>query len=182
MCEQLFLERSVWFDSETRLGRHPNALLPAARFEINSITAQRSIDYFRDRRQALPAYKISRKGHIYSDSDFRFPIACISEAEPLAQLFSRRFITVVSTGSLAVDLEQVSRGLELLLPSTSPAAPGSKMPSSSEGRVPIPPIRWSSRSSPHRFGCAHFFNFLRGKKVSSLPWSRLHTEREFTAK
>ena len=56
MCEQLFLERSVWFDSETWLGRHPNALLPVARFEINSITAQYSIDYFGDRRQALPTY------------------------------------------------------------------------------------------------------------------------------
>ena len=56
MGEQLFLERFVWFDNEARHGRYPNAFKLADRFEISTKTAQRSIDYFRDRLQAPLAY------------------------------------------------------------------------------------------------------------------------------
>ena len=44
MGEQLFLERFVWFDNETRHGRHPNAFKLAAQFEISAKTVQCSID------------------------------------------------------------------------------------------------------------------------------------------
>ena len=56
MGEQLFLERFIWFDNETRHGHYPNAFKLAAKFEISTKTAQRSIDYFRDRLQAPLAY------------------------------------------------------------------------------------------------------------------------------
>ena len=101
MGEQLFLERFVWFDNETRLGRHPNAFKLAARFEISTKTAQRSIDYFRDRLQAPLEYLITRKGYHYTDSSYQLPVTRISEAELLALLISRKLITEASAGSLA---------------------------------------------------------------------------------
>lgn len=60
MGEQLFLERFFWSDNETSLGRIPNAFKLAARFEISTKTAQRSIDYFRHRLQAPLKYLLTR--------------------------------------------------------------------------------------------------------------------------
>lgn len=120
MGEQLFLERFVWFDNETRLGRYPNAFKLAARFEISSKTAQRSIDYFRDRLQAPLAYVLSHKGYHYTDSSFQLPVTRISEAELLALLISSKLITEASAGSLADELENVSRRLGSLLAANLP--------------------------------------------------------------
>ena len=120
MGEQLFLERFVWFDNETRLGRYPNAFKLAARFEISTKTAQRSIDYFRDRLQAPLAYLITRKGYHYTDSSYQLPVTRISEAELLALLISRKLITEASAGSLAEELDSVSKRLGSLLAANLP--------------------------------------------------------------
>jgi len=100
MGEQLFLERFVWFDNETRHGHFPNAFKLAAKFEISTKTAQRSIDYFRDRLVAPLEYVLSRKGYHYTDSSYQLPVTRISEAELLALLISRKLITEASAGSL----------------------------------------------------------------------------------
>jgi predicted DNA-binding transcriptional regulator YafY len=120
MGEQLFLERFVWFDNETRRGLYPNAFKLAARFEISSKTAQRSIDYFRDRLQAPLEYVLSRKGYHYTDSSYQLPVTRISEAELLALLISRKLITEASAGSLADDLGHISRRLGSLLAANLP--------------------------------------------------------------
>ncbi len=74
MGDQLYLERFVWFDNETRHGRFPNASMLGQHFEIAPKTAQRSIDHFRDRLQAPLEYDLSRKGYYYSDPTFQLPI------------------------------------------------------------------------------------------------------------
>ena len=61
MGDQLYLERFVWFDNEARRDRFPNASKLAVKFEITTKTAQRSIDYFRDRLQAPLAYRMARR-------------------------------------------------------------------------------------------------------------------------
>jgi predicted DNA-binding transcriptional regulator YafY len=118
--EQLFLERFVWFDNETRLGRYPNVFKLAARFEISTKTAQRSIDYFRDRLQAPLEYLLTRKGYLYTDASFQLPVTRISEAELLALLISRKLTTEASAGSLADELEAVSQRLGSLLAANLP--------------------------------------------------------------
>lgn len=120
MGEQVFLERFFWFDNETRLGRYPNAFQLAAQFEISVKTAQRSIEYFRDRLQAPLEYLTSRKGYQYTDSDFLLPIARLTEAELLALLISRKLISEASAGSLVEDLESISRRLGSLLAANLP--------------------------------------------------------------
>jgi len=118
--EQLFLERFIWFDNETRHGHHPNAFKLAAKFEISTKTAQRSIDYFRDRLQAPLAYLLTRKGYVYTDTSYQLPVARITEAELLALLISRKLITEASAGFLADDLEHISRRLGSLLAANLP--------------------------------------------------------------
>lgn len=120
MGEQLFLERFVWFDSETRHGRYPNAFKLAGKFEISTKTAQRSIDYFRDRLQAPLEYVLSRKGYRYTNSDYQLPVTRLSESELLALLISRKLITEASAGSLAEELDHISRRLGSLLAANLP--------------------------------------------------------------
>lgn len=115
MGDQLFLERFIWFDHEVRRQRFPNATRLAAQFEISGKTAQRSIEYFRDRLLAPLEYDHLRKGYLYSDSDFLLPLTRVSEKELLALLISRKLISDASAGSLSDELGRVSRKLGSLL-------------------------------------------------------------------
>ena len=42
-------ERFIWFDSQVRKKKYPNTTSLAGQFEISSKTAQRDIDFMRDR-------------------------------------------------------------------------------------------------------------------------------------
>lgn len=75
MGDQLFLERFIWFDNEARRERYPNASKLAIRFEIATKSAQRSIDYFRDRLLAPLQYEVSHKGYFYTDPTFQLPVS-----------------------------------------------------------------------------------------------------------
>ncbi|MBU5638845.1 hypothetical protein KOM00_19145 [Geomonas sp. Red69] len=144
MGEQLFLERFVWFDNETRHGRYPNAFKLAAQFEISTKTAQRSIDYFRDRLQAPLEYLLSHKGYRYADSSFQLPMTRMSEGELLALLISRKLITEASSaGSLAQELETVSRRLGSLLAANLPGRTKPDEAFSFRLKGSALPIRWS---------------------------------------
>lgn len=118
--EQLYLERFVWFDHEARRERYPNANKLGEHFEIAPKTAQRSIDHFRDRLLAPLEYEKSKKGYYYTDPTFQLPVIKISEEELLALLISRKLITEASAGSLADELERVSKRLGSLLSANLP--------------------------------------------------------------
>ena len=118
--DQLFLERFIWFDNETRHGRYPNATRLAEQFEISTKTAHRSIDYFRDRLQAPLDYDESRKGFFYTDPTFQLPITKLSQDELLALLISRKLITEASAGSLGDELGHISARLGSLLAASLP--------------------------------------------------------------
>lgn len=120
MGDQLFLERFIWFDNEARHEHYPNATKLAERFEIATKSAQRSIDYFRDRLQAPLEYESSRKGYFYTDPSFQIPIMRISEEELVALLISQKLITEASAGYLADELGSVSRRLGSLLAASLP--------------------------------------------------------------
>ncbi|OGQ98414.1 MAG: hypothetical protein A2505_06260 [Deltaproteobacteria bacterium RIFOXYD12_FULL_55_16] len=120
MGDQLFLERFIWFDHEVRRQRFPNAAQLAEQFEVSGKTAQRSIEYFRDRLQAPLEYDYFKKGYFYSDSDFQLPLTRISEKELIALLISRKLISDASAGSLSDELAQVSQKLGSLLAANLP--------------------------------------------------------------
>lgn len=120
MGEQLYLERFVWFDHEARAGKFPNATSLGKHFGIDSKTAARSIDHFRDRLLVPLEYDRSRKGYYYADPTFQLPVIRISEAELLALLISRKLITDASAGSLAEELASVSKRLGSLLAANLP--------------------------------------------------------------
>jgi len=120
MGDQLFLERFVWFDNEIRRQRYPNASNLADQFEITIKTAQRSIEYFRERLIAPLAYDFFKKGYHYTDPSFQLPVTRISEEELLALLISQKLITEASAGSLGDELGRVSKRLGSLLAANLP--------------------------------------------------------------
>lgn len=161
MGEQLFLERFVWFDNETRHGRYPNAFKLAAQFEISTKTAQRSIDYFRDRLNAPLEYVLSLKGYHYTNSSFQLPVTRISEDELLALLISRKLITEASAGSLAEDLESISRRLGSLLAANLPgrAKPEEAFSFRWKGISPTDPITFKAVTSALLLGKLLTFSY-----------------------
>lgn len=118
--DQLFLERFIWFDNEARHDRFPNATNLADQFELSIKTAQRSIEYFRDRLRAPLEYNESRKGFYYTDLSFQLPITKLSQDELLALLISRKLITEASAGSLGEELGHISARLGSLLAASLP--------------------------------------------------------------
>lgn len=120
MGDQLFLERFVWFDNEVRRQRYPNASNLAAQFEITTKTAQRSIEYFRERLIAPLEYDFFQKGYYYTDSNFQLPVTRISEEALLALLISRKLITEASAGFLGDELGEISQRLGSLLAANLP--------------------------------------------------------------
>ena len=56
-------ERFAWFDRQVRSGGCPNAPSLAARFEVSRQTAQRNIDFMRDRLGAPREYDLHRRGY-----------------------------------------------------------------------------------------------------------------------
>jgi predicted DNA-binding transcriptional regulator YafY len=106
MGEQIFLERFLWFDQQLRQSLYPNAAHLAERFEISAKTAQRSIEYFRDRLQAPLEYDPLHRGYYYR-TDFELPAARISAGELGALLISRRLLADASAGHLEGELSSV---------------------------------------------------------------------------
>ena len=115
MGDQLFFERFVWFDCEIRRGRFPNAAHLADYFEISPKTAQRSIEFFRDRLCVPLEYNYFKKGYRYTDPSFQLPITRISEEELLALLISQKLISEASAGCLGEELGRVAKRLGSLL-------------------------------------------------------------------
>lgn len=114
MGEQIFLERFIWFDDQVRRMHYPNTAKLSEECEISPKTAQRSIDYFRDRLQAPLQYDYHKKGYIYTDPTFQLPGTRISEKELLALLISQKLISEASTGTLGDELKHISKRLNLL--------------------------------------------------------------------
>ena len=115
MADQLFFERFIWFDAQVRKGMHPSAAKLAEQFEISGKTAQRSIEYFRDRLNAPLEYDSSLKGYYYVDNSFELPLMKLSEGELMSLLISRKLLSEASTGRLGEELSAVAQKLGGLL-------------------------------------------------------------------
>jgi predicted DNA-binding transcriptional regulator YafY len=119
MGEQILLERFLWFDQQLRQRLYPNAAHLAERFEFSAKTAQRSIEYFRDRLQAPLEYDALHRGYFYR-ADFELPAARISAGELAALLISRRLLCDASAGNLEGELASVVNKLGGIISSHLP--------------------------------------------------------------
>ena len=79
MGDRLKFERFLWFHERIKALGYPNAAKLAARFEISPRTAQRDIEFMRDRMSAPLLYFPDRKGYTYTDPSFELPRLRLTE-------------------------------------------------------------------------------------------------------
>ncbi len=84
------MERVLWLDGRIRAGGRPASSDIAAHFKVSLRTAQRDIEFLRDRLQAPLKYDVAAGGYAYGDPEFYLPQAFFRKDEVIALLFARR--------------------------------------------------------------------------------------------
>ena len=107
----IMLERFVWFDQQVKCACHPNAARLAERFEISTKTAQRTIDFMRDRLVAPLEYNSSKKGYFYSKGGFELPHLQATQEEILALLLARNLLSHSAGGLISREIDRFGRKL-----------------------------------------------------------------------
>lgn len=97
-------ERFLWFDDRVRRKKFPNATALAREFEISTKTAQRDIEFMRDRLNCPVLYDKARKGYYYEDETFSLPLMYLSSSELSSLLVAQRLLRDVSGSCLADDI------------------------------------------------------------------------------
>jgi predicted DNA-binding transcriptional regulator YafY len=100
-------ERFVWFDDQARTKKYPNATSLAEQFEISAKTAQRDIDFMRDRLLCPLEYDSSQKGYCYDDETFSLPMIYLSSEELSALLIARKMLQDISGGSIGDEITSI---------------------------------------------------------------------------
>lgn len=111
MAEHLKFERYYWFDRQVRRDMFPNAAALARRFEISVKTAQRTIDYMRDKLCAPLDYDPHRKGYFYTESGFALPAFEVSQNELLAVLLAQNLLAGSAGGVISRSIRSFGRKL-----------------------------------------------------------------------
>lgn len=105
MSSKVIFERFLWFHHQVRKDRHPNASALAEQFEISAKTAQRDIEFMRDRLLAPLVYVPARRGYRYEDSSYELPGFWLGEEELTSLLVSFRLASAVPDLNLKSSLK-----------------------------------------------------------------------------
>jgi predicted DNA-binding transcriptional regulator YafY len=100
-------ERFIWFDNQVRTKKYPNATFLAEQFEISTKTAQRDIDFMRDRLLCPLEYDSSQKGYYYDDETFSLPMVYLSSEELSSLLIARKMLQDISGGYIGEEISSI---------------------------------------------------------------------------
>lgn len=100
MSDRLKYERFLWFHGQVKAGRYPNARILAENFEFCSRTAQREIEFIRDRLGAPLDYDHRKRGYRYTDDSYELPALWISESAILALSLAVRLASTIPDQAL----------------------------------------------------------------------------------
>jgi predicted DNA-binding transcriptional regulator YafY len=89
-------ERFIWFDDRVKQKKYPNTTSLSKQFEVSIKTAQRDIEFMRDRLNCPLRYDSSRKGYYYEDNTFSLPLIYLSSEELSSLLIARKFLQDIS--------------------------------------------------------------------------------------
>jgi predicted DNA-binding transcriptional regulator YafY len=95
MSDRLKYERFLWFHGRTKANRFPNARHLAEAFEISARTAQRDIEFIRERLEAPLKYDHNHRGYCYTDDCYELPAVWISESNILALSLAVRLASTI---------------------------------------------------------------------------------------
>jgi len=86
MPAKIVYERFLWFHNEVKSEKYPNSRVLAEKFELSQKTAQRDIEFIRDRLRAPLVYVADKRGYAYEEKAYELPGIWIT-GEELAALF-----------------------------------------------------------------------------------------------
>src|SRR4030043_1608433 len=85
-------------DNQVRANKYPNTTILAEQFEISTKTAQRDIDFMRDRLNCPLQNDPRRKGNYYEDDTLSLPMVYLSPKDLSALWIGRKTLKVISGG------------------------------------------------------------------------------------
>jgi predicted DNA-binding transcriptional regulator YafY len=111
MGDHQALERYFWFDNQIKMGMFPNATTLATNFECDKKTAQRAIDFMRDRLHAPLKYDAVKRGYLYTDNSFELPSLQVSQEELLAILLAQNILSHSAGGTISALINRFGKRL-----------------------------------------------------------------------
>lgn len=115
MGNYLIFERYFWFHQEVKKGRFPNARSLAEHFELSTKTAQRNINFMRDRLSAPLEYDASRKGYYYTDYTFELPPFQTTQEEILSIQIARNLLSTSAGGVISRAINRLGKRLFVIM-------------------------------------------------------------------
>ena len=106
MAGKLAYERYYWFHEQIKCKEHPNSKLLAEKFEISQKTAQRDIEFMRDRIGAPLEYSHADRGYYYTDKGYELPPIWLNESELVAFILAKRLATAIPDRNLKDSLNK----------------------------------------------------------------------------
>lgn len=107
MGSKNIFERFVWFHDRVKTGKYPNASALAKNFEISAKTAQRDIEFMRDRLNCPFSYDKNRKGYLYNDDSFFLPMTYLSSDELTSLLLAKNVIKGISGETIKNEISSI---------------------------------------------------------------------------
>ena len=115
MSSKNIYERFLWFDQRVRAKKYPNATRLAEQFEMSVKTAQRDIEFMRDRLSCPLVYDQGEKGYYYADATFSLPSFYISSEELSALLITRNVLQGIRAPSIGNELSLLTGKITAIL-------------------------------------------------------------------
>ncbi len=106
MAGKLAYERYYWFHEQIKRNEHPNSKLLAEKFEISQKTAQRDIEFMKDRIGAPLEYSHADRGYYYTDKGYELPPIWLNENELVAFILAKRLATAIPDRNLKDSLNK----------------------------------------------------------------------------
>jgi len=100
MSDRLKYERFLWFHGQIKADKFPNARNLAEIFEVSGRTAQRDVEFMRDRLYAPLEYNRRYSGYSYTDDSYELPALWISETSILALSLAVRLASTLPDQAL----------------------------------------------------------------------------------
>lgn len=104
MSSKIIYERFLWFHNEIKNGKYPNTKTLAENFEITRKTAQRDIEFLRDRMNAPLIYVPEHRGFIYEDNTYELPGFWLGEEALTSLLLAYRLASAVPDAAIKTSL------------------------------------------------------------------------------
>jgi len=115
MSSKNIYERFLWFDQKAKAKKYPNATKLAEEFEMSVKTAQRDIEFMRDRLNCPLVYDQSAKGYYYEDDTFSLPSLYVSAEELSALLITRNMLRGISASYIGDELSLLTDKITSIL-------------------------------------------------------------------